>query len=181
VDGRLQQTFEYAGDLLVKENVFGFCITNPSDEYAYSYSGDNVSTIHLTIRSIYSNLSSVCDPAKGLRATEHYEYNNDNMLTGITRDNSQTIFTYNSQGFVEKQVLSFAQEELQTTYEDDPKGNLIAETDSDGDVTRYEYDDRENPFYYMSQRPGWISPFNKSPNNVIRATGQYNFEKGNCL
>ncbi|MBA4053743.1 MAG: hypothetical protein C0490_03440 [Marivirga sp.] len=176
-DGKIQQTFEYSNGLLAKENVFGVCIDNPSDEYAYSYADNKLNNIHLTIRGIYSNLAALCDPAKGLRYKEYYEYNSNNDIIGISRENSYTTFIYNSEGLVEKQFVEFDQGTLETTYAYDVNGNLIAETDPDGNVTWYQYDNRKNPYYDMNQRPGWISPFNKSPNNVIRASGHYNFER----
>lgn len=177
VNGKADQTFEYANGLLAKENVFGVCVSNPSDEYSYSYSGNTLNTLQSTIRGIYSNMASSCDPAKGLHFEEYYEYDNSNDLVGVGRENSYTTYTYNSEGLVVRQLVQFDNGSLETTYEYDQHGNLTVETDPDGNVTRYEYDNRRNPFYYMNQRPGWISPFNKSPNNVIRATGHHNFER----
>lgn len=176
-EGKIQQTFEYSDGLLSKENVFGICVDNPSDEYAYGYSDGKLIRIDLTLRGLYSNLSSLCDPAKGFHYNETFEYDSNNMIIGINRDNSHTTFIYNSEGLVEKQIVEFDQGKLETTYSYDINGNLTVETDPDGNVTRYEYDDKHNPFYYINQRPGWISPFNKSPNNVIRASGKYNFEQ----
>jgi hypothetical protein len=42
----------------------------------------------------------------------------------------------------------------------------------------YEYDNKKNPFYVMKLKPGWISAFNTSPNNVIKGTGNFgSFER----
>lgn len=175
-------TFEFQKDLLVKENSFSFCETNPADEYSYEYAGGQLSKVKTTTRSIYSSMSALCNPALGLKGEEAYEYNTQGKIVRVTRkvDNvngSVTEYTYNSKGLIERQTILGNQKSLITTYEYDSKGNLVKETDPDGLVAYYEYDDKVNPYYLINQRPAWVSAFNKSPNNVIKATGRYNFKR----
>ncbi|GAB3512890.1 hypothetical protein [Emticicia fontis] len=176
-------TFEFQKGLLVKENSFTFCETNPSDEYTYEYNASGqLSKLKTTTRSIYSSISALCNPALGLKGEEVFTYNNQGKLMKVTRSmdgvsGTTTEYVYNLKGFVEKQTILAGQNSLVTSFEYDSKGNLIKETDSDGQVAYYEYDDKVNPYYEINQRPAWVSAFNKSPNNVIKATGRYNFTR----
>lgn len=170
-------SFEYERGLLVKENSFNFCKDNPSDEFEYVYVNDRLSMIQSTMRGLYSNSGAICDPKLGIRFDEQFEYSDKNEIIKIVRASSYTTFAYNSKGLVEKQTMMGGPTALESTYEYDDNGNLVEETDSNGDITQYEYDDKINPYYRMNQRPGWISPFNKSPNNVIKASGKVNFQR----
>lgn len=176
-DNRLVESFEYEGGLLVKENIFSMCEQNPSDEFAYSYHLGKVITIEATLRGIYSNASSVCDPSKGLKRVDNFEYTSDGKISRVIRENSISEWAYNASGFVEKQLLLFEFGAMEEHYTYDSKGNLLTVVNSNGSTTRYEYDDKTNPFYRMNKQPGLITAFNRSPNNVIRASGSTNFER----
>jgi YD repeat-containing protein len=170
-------TFEFQKDLLVKENSFTFCETNPTDEYTYEYAGGQISKLKTTLRSMYSSTSALCNPALGMKSEETFEYNSKGQISKITRSKASTEFVYNANGWVEKQILNGGPSSLVSTYEYDAKGNIIKETDIYGEVAYYTYDDKINPYYLINQRPQWMSAFNKSPNNVIKATGRYTFQR----
>lgn len=175
-------TFEFQKGLLVKENSFTFCETNPTDEFTYEYADGKLSKLKTTTRSFYSSTSAICNPALGLKGEEAFVYNTQGKLIKVSRSldsfsGTTTEYAYNSRGFIEKQTILGGQNSLITTFEYDSKGNLVKETGSDGQVAYYEYDDKINPYYLINQRPAWVSAFNKSPNNVIKATGRYNFQR----
>lgn len=175
-------TFEFQKGLLVKENSFTFCETNPTDEFTYEYADGKLSKLKTTTRSIYSSISALCNPALGLKGEEVFVYNNQGKIVKVARSmdsfsGTTTDYAYDSKGFIVKQTILGGQNSLISTFEYDSKGNLIKETDADGLVAYYEYDDKINPYYLINQRPAWVSAFNKSPNNVIKATGRYNFQR----
>ncbi|RFS17816.1 RHS repeat domain-containing protein [Emticicia sp. C21] len=184
VNGKVNHSFQYDKNLLIKENYFGFCETNPTDEFNYEYKNAKLSGLKTTLRSMYSSSSASCDPAAGLKGEEIFEYNTQGKIVKATRNNggfssfnTTTEYVYNAKGFVEKQIILGGTNSLVTTFEYDATGNLIKQTDPDGQVTNYEYDNKINPYYLMNQRPAWISPFNKSPNNVIKASNRYIFKR----
>jgi len=178
-DNKVYQSFEYSNSRLIKENNFGFCTTTPLDEFAYSYQGSKLDNIDITLRSPYSSSIAACDPSAGERSNEKFEYDNAGRLVKITRPMSHTTFQYNAKGQVEKQLF-YASNNLRpydsTSFNYDQVGNIIEETHGQG-TSYYQYDDKKNPFYLMKQRPGWISAFNTSPNNVIKGTGASQFER----
>jgi hypothetical protein len=168
------QTFEYQNGLLTKENHYMFCSV-PSDEHVYVYQDSRLVKIQSTIRSYYSSTTAICDPAAGQHMEDQYEYDILGRLSRINRQASYTLFTYNSRDLVEKVELFNTAGTLVNsgTYVYDLRGNLVKETDFQGMETLYEYDNKMNPFYLMKQKPGWISAFNTSPNNVIRGTNAW--------
>jgi hypothetical protein len=172
VNGKIYQNFEYQNGNLIKENWYSFCETNPSDEYTYTYQNQQLSKINLISRSIYSSTSSVCNPDLGLKSENTFEYDSQNRLIKSNRENSYSEYIYNVDNKVIKQLLHYGSSTLTATYEYDNKGNMIKETNFDGTEIRYEYDNNPNPFYAMRQRPDWISPFNQSPNNVLKSFQQ---------
>jgi RHS Repeat len=180
LDNNVSQSFEYANGLLLKERWFGFCTNNnPLDEFTYFYRNGRLDKLETNARSVYSSMIAACDPASGIKSEEKFEYDNQGRLLKVTRTSSYVLFEYNLDNLVQKQVL------YQTsgvainfsTFIYDSRGNLVEVTDDRGNVSRYDYDDKKNPFYLMKQKPGWISPFNISPNNVIKATGFTSFER----
>ena len=177
IDGKLSQVFQYENNLLVQEDFYTFCQDNPTDQYTYEYKGDKIHKLKTTLRSMYSSTSALCNPASGIKTDEVFEYNSQGQINKIVRTNTSTEFVYNSKGLVIKKTIIGGQKPLENTYEYDAKGNLIKEMDSYGGVAQYEYDNQSNPFYLMKHRPDWISPFNKSPNNVIKATGSVVFKR----
>ncbi|MES2734026.1 MAG: hypothetical protein V4714_19920 [Bacteroidota bacterium] len=177
VNGKTDQIFEYDGVVLTKEKSFGVCDKNPTDEVAYLYQNDKLSQLSTITRALYSNSAAQCDPATGLHLDETYEYDNQNRIIKVTRITSYTEYYYNANGKVEKQILYGGSSPAVSTFTYDSKGNLIQTTDPSGNTTQYQYDDKINPFYVINQRPGWISAFNISPNNVIQATGSDNFTR----
>ncbi len=180
IGNKIYQTFEFDESLLMKERVYGgLCKDNPIDEYEYTYHNGKPVAVESTTRGFYSSLSALCDPALGIQSTENFEYDIEGRISKIVRQESYTLFEYNGDNQVEKQTI-FAQDGTitsTTTFRYDANGNLVEETDQNGASAIYEYDDKLNPFYLINHRPGWISPFNQSPNNVIKATGKYNFER----
>ncbi len=177
VNNKPYYTFEFDKDLLVKENAYTFCETNPTDEYTYEYSGGQISKLKTTLRSMYSSTYALCNPASGMKSEETFEYNKSGQLSRIVRLNSSTEFIYNAKGMVEQQLNINGANTSITKFEYDSKGNIISIKDPSGEVAHYEYDDKVNPYYIINQRPQWISAFNKSPNNVIKATGRYVFQR----
>ncbi|MBA4849358.1 RHS repeat protein [Emticicia sp. BO119] len=168
-------TFEFQNDLLIKENSFSFCEINPTDEFTYEYTDRRLSKLKTTMRSMFSSISALCNPSLGMKSEETFQYNAEGQISKIVRNNSITAFVYNSNGWVEKQVTYGDANPLVSTYEYDSKGNIIKETDIYGESVFYTYDDKINPYYLIKQKPQWLSAFNKSPNNVLKATGRYNF------
>lgn len=173
-----QYTFVYKNNLLTKENYFGFCETNPTDEYSYEYKGNLLYKITMKSRSLYSSTLALCNPEMGVLSEEIFEYDKTGKLVKISRLNDVvTEFVYDTKGRVEKQLIKNGQNTSVTTFEYDARDNIVQLNNPDGSVVIYEYDNHPNPYYYMNQRPGWISAFNKSPNNVIKATGGSNFTR----
>ena len=171
VNGKPDQTFEYSGNLLIKENRFGFCEKNPADEFFYSYQGTKLTKLKSVLRGIYSSTTAMCDPASpGDQSEETFEYDSQNRLVKVTRQKSYTEYIYNTKGQVEKLILYGGTNPLTATFKYDAKGNITEASDYSGYITQYEYDDKINPFYVMNQKPSWISPYNKSPNNIIKTT-----------
>lgn len=178
VDGKIYESFEYDGMLLTKESYYGHCKDNPVSEYTYFYKDDRLNKLNTVTRAFYSDLNMMCNPESGYRSDAHFQYNNEGKLSKVTMDSTYIEFQHTPQGFVRQSVLyrHDGQKVAEIYYRYDPKGNLIEVSDADGAV-QYKYDDKINPFYLMNQRPGWISPFNKSPNNVIKAMGATEFER----
>lgn len=171
VNGKPYHTFEYQNGQLIKENFFGLCEKNPSDEFFYTYQGQKLTNLKSVMRSLYSSSTAMCDPASaGEQSAETYEYDAQNRLTRVNRSKSYTLYTYNSAGQVEQSVLYGGANPLVATFKYDAKGNIVETTDYSGQVIRYEYDGKPNPFYLIRQKPGWISAFNTSPNNMVKAT-----------
>lgn len=177
VNNKLSYTFEFEKDLLVKENAYTFCETNPTDEFTYEYSGGQLSKLKTTLRSMYSSTYALCNPASGMKSEETFEYNSKGQLSKIRRANTTTEFVYNVKGLIEEQIDKSDTKSVLTKFEYDTRGNIIKVTNGDGEVTNYEYDNKINPYYIINQRPQWISAFNKSPNNVIKSTGRYVFQR----
>lgn len=170
-------TFEYQKDLLVKENYYSFCENNPADEFTYEYKGGQLSKIRTTMRSIYSSMTALCNPEGGMKLEEAFTYNSKGQITKIFKSDSNIEFEYNARGLVTKQTITGGSTPMESTYEYDSRGNIIKEKNFYGGTTYYTYDDKINPYYTINQRPNWISAFNKSPNNVLKATGSYTFER----
>jgi hypothetical protein len=177
VNNKPSYVFEFDKNLLVKENAYTFCETNPTDEYTYEYAGGQIRKLISTLRSMYSSTYALCNPASGIKSEEPFEYNSKGQLSRIVRTNTTTEFIYNSLGQAEQQIDKSATTSILTRFEYDKRGNIIKVTNGDGEVTTYEYDNKINPYYLIRQRPQWISAFNKSPNNVIKAKGRYVFER----
>ena len=170
-EGKIHQSFEYNDDnLLVKENWFSSCESNPSDEYMYTYIGTKPHTIKSVIRSLYSSTSAICDPASGIHSYVVIYYDNAGRISKIIRENgTYTTFYYNANGFIEKQVVNDgATNNYIYTYRRDAAGNMIEQTDAQGNKTQYEFDNKTNPYYRMNVHPNVITAFYNSPNNVVK-------------
>lgn len=165
-------SFEYnSSGMLTKENFYSMC-TTPVDEHAYVYQNGRLEKVESKLRSFYSSTGAMCNPASGMQSVETYEYNSQGQLIKADRQTSYTMFEYNTRGNVVRQ-LSFQPNGTPIagstyTYNYDARGNMIESIDPQGSISRYEYDNKINPFYRMKQRPSFITPFTKSPNNVIK-------------
>jgi YD repeat-containing protein len=180
VQDKVHQSFEYYSGLLAKEQYFGFtCQDTPVDAFEYKYQNNRLVTLKSTLRGLYSSTSAMCDPATGLTSEEQFAYDPQGRLVRVNRGNSYLLFDYNAEGRVERQTRfsSDGTADHTSSFRYDARGNMVEETDASGRTTTYTYDQNSNPFFLMKQRPGWISPFNISPNNVIRANGQAQWER----
>lgn len=166
---------EYNNNLLVKETSFDVCETNPTFEFTYEYQNGRIYKVASNMRGIYSSAIGNCEPVEGVKSEQVFQYNSKGQLEKAITSASTTEYTYNSKGLVEKQAIVSSAGSLISTFEYDIKGNLIKETDGSERITQYSYDDKVNPYYLANQRPQWISAFNKSPNNVIKAKGAISF------
>jgi hypothetical protein len=180
VNDRIEQSFEYNSDRLTKEFFFDTsCPNHPADQFLYIYRNDRLNKLEMTLHGFYSNSSVPCHSKAGVSYDEFFKYDETGRIIRISRKNSYSVFEHDADQRITKELLYLSNGTLKNwrTFSYDAKGNLILEIDSNGNKTEYEYDDKPNPFYTMTQRPQWISPFNKSPNNVIRATGYIKFER----
>lgn len=180
-DSGPSQVFEYSNGMLAKESNYfpAFCAT-PIDERTYVYQNGRLDHTETTMRSLYSSISALCNPAGGIRSEEAFEYDAQGRIVKVIRDQAYTEFVYNAAGFVAKQVIysSNGTPHYSTVFTYDSRGNIIREDDSHSGIRQYEYDNKKNPLYLIKSRPDFISPFTSSPNNVIRGTGNFlNFER----
>lgn len=180
VNNQIRNSFIYHQTDLAEERWFGFdCKNNPTDIFTYIYQQGKLTSLKSTLRSLYSSTAALCDPSSGITTEESYEYNAQGRLHKTIRNNSYTIYDYTTSGLVAKQTLySSSGTMISTThFWYDTRGNIIEEQDAQGNSTQYEYDDQPNPFYLIKQKPGWISAYNKSPNNVLKAAGAVTFDR----
>ena len=70
-----------------------------------------------------------------------------------------------------EEILENRNNPKKATYTYDNSGNLIGEVDYDGRRFTYSYDGKPNPLHYIHSQPNWISPFNLSPNNLVKIEG----------
>jgi YD repeat-containing protein len=179
-DNEIYSSFEYNDGRLVKENrFFSFC-TNPVDEYEYVYQSGRLSQVKTTMRSFYSSITTICNPAAGIRADHNYQYDVQGRISRVSNPQTYIDFEYNSNGQVTRQIFyddnNLPYDTIDLTY--DIRGNIIMEAHIGGPVNTYEYDNKTNPFYKMKQNPMWISGYNASPNNVIKAVANgYTYER----
>lgn len=175
---QLYQSFTYSNSKLSEESFFqDFCDT-PLSEFTYSYDDSKLIKLRQTERGLYSSTATMCDPQSGIKAEVTFDYDLSGRIKKVNHSSSYEEWTYNGLGQIAESTL-YANDVVRykTTYQYDSRGNLISITDQSGNETRYEYDDKINPYFLINQRPHWISAFNKSPNNVIKATGASQFER----
>jgi len=176
-DGKAVNTFEYDGGQLIREFTYStFCTNNsPVQQFSYTYQGNKVVKINSTDNMFFSSIGSMCDSSLGLKSEQVLEYDADGKIIKITNAASYTIFEYNAQNQVVKQTIYLPDGTARyiSSFMYDSRGNLSDEIDAQGNLTSYIYDNKKNPYYYMKQRPNWISVYNKSPNNVVKATGSF--------
>ncbi|MDO1445603.1 RHS repeat domain-containing protein [Rhodocytophaga aerolata] len=180
VDNQIRHSFIYHQTELAEERWFGFdCKNTPTDVFIYVYQQGKLTSLETTLRSLYSSTAALCDPNTGITTEESYEYDTQGRLHKTIRDNSYTIYDYTTSGLVAKQTLYSSSGTIISTthFRHDARGNIIEEQDAQGNSTQYEYDDQPNPFYLIKQKPGWISAYNKSPNNVLKASGAVTFDR----
>jgi YD repeat-containing protein len=180
MNNKVYQRFIYEQSQLTTEQYFGsVCTENPVDVFGYVYQQGQLISLQTTLRSIYSSTSSMCNPDLGIKSEDRFEYDVQGRLIKTIREASYTSYVYNNRGLVEKQTVHFPGSTSvgTTSFRYDSRGNITEMEDSDGSVTQYEYDNKPNPFYLINHRPGWISAFNRSPNNVINASGKHTFER----
>ena len=173
VSGKTHQSFEYnqAGNL-IRENEFYHCTATPVNEFVYTYKNNKIEKINTVIRGIYSSLSAMCDPSKGMLAEDIFLYNSSGSVSKIVRTTHTTEFIYNQQGFLSKVLYGGGSNKF-SEYFYDSRGNMIKQISPEGQVTEYEYDSAPNPFY--QHRPNVATAFLISPNNIIKGKGASNF------
>ena len=163
-------TYEYDRQRLTKMNFYTFC-TIPSDEVSLQYQNGRVVKVVSKTRSLFSSTSAACNPAAGITTEETLVYDGSGRLSRTERGTSYSTYLYNSGNQVITEKLYQANGTLisTTSFKYDSRGNIIEETGATGS-TNYFYDDKDNPYYLMKQKPSYISAFTTSPNNVIRGT-----------
>lgn len=172
INDALNESFEYNADGNLARESYYFSCTKPADEFTYSYTGNRLDKIESITRSLYSSTASICGGAAGIHAVENFEYDNLQRIKKIVRDNSSTTYTYNNLGLVERAEITGGGYTVFSTYTYDSRNNLVEESGSQGQgTTRYEFDNKINPYYGIRSRPGIITAFNRSPNNVVKITG----------
>ena len=173
------ESFQYNTDgQLSIYKYFGFCETSPMDEDNFMYENKRLKKLGMVTRSLYSSTTATCDPASGISSENLFEYNVSGQLVKIIRQNSFSELIYNSKDLVEKLVLNGGGLQSFYLFEYDSRGNITKQTDPQGTVTTYNYDDKFNPYYLIRHRPNLITAYNSSPNNVIRSTsGGYTFTR----
>ncbi len=176
VSGKVSENYEYLDGLLVRENQFFSCDT-PVMTISYAYQSGLLKLVKNTSRGLYSSLSTaMCDPKTPVdeRLTS-FEYGKDNRLEKAVRANNTSVFLYDSRGFPEKVVTTFATGEQQVKLlKYDNRGNLIEESGAgmiNGESRVYAYDNQPNPYFKMKKIAEYVSPFN-CPNNVVKAYDQ---------
>ena len=179
VDGKLQESFEYNSEnQLIKDYSYFMGCTSPTDELFYMYKNKQLDSLKSVIRSLYSSTSPICNPLAGIRYYSAFEYDTQGRINKIIKDNSVISLFYNTRGLVEKQTISGGGTNLYiSTYKYDTRGNLTEVTDGQGNITRYEFDTKINPYYLIKRHPDIITAFIVSPNNVVRV----NYASGNQI
>jgi YD repeat-containing protein len=169
VNGKPHENFEYNNyGQLKKDDSYGIC-TVPSDEFTYVYKNKQLDSVKGIMRGLYSSTSAICNPLSGIHSYAAFEYDNVGRISKIKRENSTIEYAYNSNGQVEKQTVNGGGTNLYvSTFNYDSKGNLVETTNSQGDITRYEFDDKINPYFLMKRRPDALIAFYVSPNNVVK-------------
>ena len=174
-NGKTYESFQYNSDKqLINYKYFGFCDTNPMDEDNFFYENKKLKKIESVTRSIYSSSTAICDPAMGMLSDASFEYNPQGQLIKIIRGSIFSELIYNSKGFVGKFVLNSGVLQSFYLFEYDARGNITKQTDPQGLITTYEYDDKLNPYYLNRHKPHLITAFNSSPNNVVKGTSGSN-------
>ncbi len=166
---KLQQVFTYENDVLKSEKSFFVCENNPSEEIEYVLANNKVVEEKSVSRMMFSSISAHCDPKSGLRSNTQYEYDDKGRIFRLKREKSYTEFTYNAQNKVVKVTIFASEPKVYGEYEYDSKGNLIKAKELDM-TTTYTYDDQRNPLFNIRQRPGLVTAYNQSPNNVLSST-----------
>jgi RHS repeat protein len=170
-NGKTYETFQYNADKqLLKYKYFGFCDVNPTDEDNFFYENKKLKKVESVIRSMYSSSTAICDPATGISSDASFEYNSQGQLIKIFHGTSFSDLIYNGKGLIEKVALNGGGPQTFYLFEYDARGNVIKQTDPQGGVITYEYDNKLNPFYLIRHKPHVITAFNLSPNNVVKGT-----------
>ena len=172
VGNKIHESFEYNEQgQLIKESSFGMCTATPQDESVYTYQNNRIDNIKSVTRSIYSSLSSMCDPATGYQFQQSLTYDSRGRISSLTTTNSVVEYIYNQEGFVQKKVITDGANSLTYQYIYDSRGNVITEIDPQGNIQEFEYDNKINPYYHSKIRVGTLTPFTMSPNNIIKGNG----------
>lgn len=168
VNGNIHENFEYNDDGQLKKDESYYSCTVPSDECTYVYKNKRLDSVKLVNRGIYSSSIAQCDPQSGIRTYSTFEYDNAGRIYKIRKENSTIEYTYNSVGRVDMQTTSGGGTNLHiSTFKYDARGNLV-ETNIQGVITYYEFDNKKNPYFLMKRRPDVLISFFVSPNNVVK-------------
>ena len=169
VNGKTHENFEYNNNgQLKKEDSYNFC-TVPSDEFIYVYKNNQLDSIKSVVRSIYSSSTAICNPQSGIHSYSAFEYDNLGRISKIKKENSTIEYSYNSVGQIEKQTMNGGgTNQYVSTFKYDDSGNLVEATDSQRNITQYEFDNKINPYFLMKRSPDVLIAFYISPNNVVK-------------
>jgi len=166
VNGKTNENFEYnTNGQLKKDDNYGIC-TLPFDEFSYVYINNQLDSIKSVIRGHYSSSTAICNPQSGVHSFAAFEYNNVGRINKIKKENSTIEYAYNAVG--QQTVNGGSTNGYVSTFKYDARGNLGEIADSQGNITKYEFDDKINPNFLMKRSPDALIAFYVSPNNVVK-------------
>ena len=84
----------------------------------------------------YANATQTTLSAEGIKSIEHFDVNNDLLLSFQYGNLEPTYYTYDERG----RLLSITQGNRVTTHTYDDRGNIATLTDAKGKITTYTYD-----------------------------------------
>lgn len=175
-NGKIDETFEYKNDLLIKYSVLG-CESIPWDKFEYIYKEGKIEKLIMTLGTGFGDARiqgyDGCDPHQKTILEEKFEYDNRGRLLSTFSQRESPVFwdypkqwaskfRYNTKGQIEMEVNSFIINGIEQVYD-----STLLFYDSEGNITQtiwkplggyesvinYEYDHSLlNPFHLIKQR-----------------------------